>query len=351
MSDGSSREELALVKAGLLYGDRVVLLSPSTEIIFGAAVLAQLPPSEQLEAFATIMAPVDPETSEAILRIVRKRQRTSGERAFLAQVEASLRPVIQGQWLDAIDGLAYQMGVSELLPAMEAGLVTTKPLFQGESDDMVDRLVEEVTVLLNDPTAYPLFDRTVGAVASAGVREGTFDLHERTSRHSKQAGLAEGLFGCLPTFPQATVQQILALREEIATPRVRFRQAVSSLSADFSNESFDDDFGAEVQDAWIETVAPALLEIEEAIADSRLRRTLSKQLTTSNAAAGGLLGVAASAVAEPGSNFAAVAGLTAGATVAASAKAIWDAVSMRRNGCQNGFYLLHQTNEALARSA
>lgn len=351
VSDGESREEVALVKAALLYGDRVTLLSPSTELVLGAASLTHLPRSDQLEAFATIMGGVNPEASEAILAIMRKRRRSPAEIALLQSFEASLRPVIQGEWFDAVEGLASQVGVSELLPAMEAGLVTIKPLLEGASDDMIDRLVEEVTLLLNDPGAYPLFDHNVGAVASAGVREGLFALHDGTSRHSKQAGLAEGLFGYLPTFPQATVEQILELREEIRAPRIRFREAVSSLSRGFSSESFDEDFGAEVQDAWVEKVAPTLLEIEETLTESRLRRLIAPAFTTNEAVAGGLLGVAATAVADPGNMLAAVAGLNVGAAATATAKAIWDGVSKRREAHQNGFYLLHQTNDALARSA
>lgn len=282
---------------------------------------------------------------------MRKRRRSPAEIRLLQSFEASLRPVTQGEWLDAVEGLASRAGVSELLPAIEAGLVTTKPLVEVAGEDMIDRLVEEVTLLLKDPGAYPLFDQNVGSIASAGVRQGLFALNDRTSRHSKRAGLAGGLFGYLPTFPQATVEQVLELREEIRAPRIRFREAVSLLSRDFSSESFDEDFGAEVQDAWVDKVAPILLEIEETLTESRLRRMTAPALSTNEAVAGGVLGVAATAVADPGNVLAAVAGLHAGAAATATAKAIWDGVSKRREAHQNGFYLLHQTNDALARSA
>lgn len=351
ISSTTSSDEVALVKAALLYGDRVVLLSPGTETILGAAALAELNPSEQLEAFATIMGAVSPESSETILAIARKRRKTPAEINALGSFQSMLRSMIEEKWLPALEGLADDTGVSELFPAMEAGLLIMKPLFVGEGEDTVDRLVKEVVLLLNDPNAYPLFDRTIGAVASAGVREGLFALHGRTSRHSKQVGIAEGLFGYLPTFPQASVDQILELRDEIALPRIRFREAVSSLSHDFTSEAFDEDFDSEVRDAWIERVAPALAQIEAVIRDSRVTRSIIRALTTSEAVAGGVLGVATTAAADPGNALAVVAGMNAGTLLGATAKALWEGAAKRGEAQQNAFYLLHHTNEALARSA
>jgi hypothetical protein len=351
ISTTTSTEEVDLVKAALLYGDRVVLLSPGTEAVLGGAALAELSPSEQLEAFAPILRGISAETSDAILAISRKRRRTPAEVAVLGSFQSMLRPLIQEQWLPALEGLADDTGMSELFPAMEAGLVVMKPIMLNEADDTMDRLVQEVVGLLSDPNAYPLFDRTVGAVASAGVREGLFALHDRTSRHGKQVGLAEGLLGLLPTFPHGTVDQILELREDIRLPRIRFREAVASLSRDFTSESFDEDFESEVRDAWIERVAPALALIEEAIRDSRVTRSITRTLTTNEAAAGGVLGVAATAAADPGNLLSVVGGLNAGTLAGGTAKALWDGVAKRREAQQNGFYLLHQTNEALARSA
>ena len=350
VSDGKSQDEVALVKAALLYGDRVVLLSPSTEMVIGAASLTQLRPAQQLEVFATMMEALNPDASATLRAVVRKRHRTPSEIVWLRSMQLEAKRLMEGELINSLDDFAEKVGVSALVPAMEAGLVTIKPLLQAEGDDMFDRLIEEVARLLNDPSAYPLFDRNVGAVASAGLAEGQFTLHDRTSRHGKRAGLADSLFGYLPTFPQATVEQVLELREDITASRIRFREAISTLSEEFTSESFDEDFSAEVQDAWVEHVAPALLDIEVAIAESHVRRTIARAFTTNETVAGGLLGVAATAVADPGSALAAIGGI-AGASGAASAKAFWDGVAKRREAQKNGFFLLHQTNETLARSA
>lgn len=136
-----TREEFALVKAALLYGDSVVLLSPSTELILGAASLVQLSPSKRLEVFATMVRAIDPGASPAVLALAQKKRRTPAEIALLGVIQARLRPLV-GEPFDSAEPLALNY----------------------------------------------------------------------------QAGLAGGLFGCLPTFPQATVEQIRELRGEITAP-------------------------------------------------------------------------------------------------------------------------------------
>lgn len=80
---------------------------------------------------------------------------------------------------------------------------------------------------------------------------------------------AAALMAQLPTFPQATVDEVLDIRAELAAPLRQFRSAMVEVSKDFTSEAWEADFDDEVQNARVESVAPAISEIEASVHDNR----------------------------------------------------------------------------------
>jgi hypothetical protein len=69
----------------------------------------------------------------------------------------------------------------------------------------------------------------------------------------------------LPTFPTATVDEVLDIRSELAPSLRRFRGAMVTVSKTFTSKPWQSDFLDEVHDAWVEKVHPAIEAIEESV--------------------------------------------------------------------------------------
>ena len=72
---------------------------------------------------------------------------------------------------------------------------------------------------------------------------------------------ASALMGRLPTFPLATVDEVLDIRKDLAPSLTRFRGAMVTIAKGFASSAWESDFEDEVHDAWVETVAPAIEQI------------------------------------------------------------------------------------------
>lgn len=79
------------------------------------------------------------------------------------------------------------------------------------------------------------------------------------------AVVAAELFNYLPAFPLATVADILGIREELHRPFVRFRGAMTKAARSLEAAPFGTSFRSEVEYLYREEVAPAQLEIREAV--------------------------------------------------------------------------------------
>jgi hypothetical protein len=84
-----------------------------------------------------------------------------------------------------------------------------------------------------------------------------------------QAMTASSLMGRLPTFPAATVDEVLDIRTTLERPLVRFRGTMAKAVGSFQSEPWETDFDDEIHDYWISEVAPALADIEEAVRENR----------------------------------------------------------------------------------
>jgi hypothetical protein len=80
---------------------------------------------------------------------------------------------------------------------------------------------------------------------------------------------AAGLLGYLPTFPEATVDEILDIREALAVPLTQFRGVMVSVANSIGSRPWERGFDDEIQDVWVGQVEPALMAIQSAVRDDR----------------------------------------------------------------------------------
>jgi hypothetical protein len=85
--------------------------------------------------------------------------------------------------------------------------------------------------------------------------------------------------GRLPTFPSATVNEVVDIRTELAPSLTQFRSAMVTISKSFSSQPWETDFADEVHDAWVESVLPAVEAIDASVRDNKSLLSLATGVT------------------------------------------------------------------------
>lgn len=171
-------------------------------------------------------------------------------------------------------------------------------VIEDDSSDIAARYFARVKRTLTIQDTYPLFDAVTNNLVKLGVEAGIFSPTSSARRRGRDASLTNGLFGRLPNFENADTSEILGIRTELRSPLQRFRQGIREISDDIDTAPEDPQFELEIEDAWITTVAPAISEIEERVAENsslreKVRRVVSDPASLTGTVAGTGIAIAA----------------------------------------------------------
>jgi hypothetical protein len=319
--------ELDLVKAALLYGDTVTLISPVTTMLLGVEALQRFSTHRQIELMRRV-APVllPPEEVpgfeqgvEQIDQFLRTTARggTGAARALRAGLLQQLRPM-QEQLSNAVKGIGHEAGIDELTNARAKGILQIENADPGDAMDLlvacivsaklaetgqqfddshmkriITTFVQKLSKHLSSGREYLIFDEPIASLTQAAIREGVFSPAKGPAGRSAQAMTASALMGRLPTFPTASVDEVLDIRTELTPSLTQFRAAMVTISKAFTSTAWEADFEDEVHDAWVESVLPAVEVIDASVRDSRSLSALANSVTgAANASYPGLAIVA-----------------------------------------------------------
>jgi hypothetical protein len=283
----SLHEEVRLVKPALLYADHVTVFSPVAALLQSAAAVG-LNPDLLLALVREVGHLFTDEIAGNLATyddLVARKHKTRKE----MQTIIGLRKIlIEGgrELVAVVDGMVEKAGGMELIPAIQAGLLTFDPLVREEEVDVSDddlvfhAFIARLREVLVARHAYPLFDKQVGGLVHAAAAESAFELGRVPTRRGKQVSAAAHFMQWLPAFPEATVQEIIGIRDELRDPLVRFRAAVIDMESTIECAAHDPDFQAEVEEIFHVRVAPALLEIRERVEDNSSIRALAEVAIT-----------------------------------------------------------------------
>jgi hypothetical protein len=347
--------EVQLVKPAVIYGDHVTLYSPVAAMLASAAYVGHGDEEVRL-AFLRQIAPTlgQPELAaglEVWEYLRRKRRRTRQELQALTRARRVLLEA-WGPLTEKVDEILISAGADRLIGAMEAGILTLHPLAENEDDDFFDAFIARLADVFGDASGYPMFDETISGLVRAAVRERELAPTPSATSRGRQVSAAADFLGRLPTFPHATVDEVLDIRDELRGPLTNFRSAMVAVSRDVEAAAYDEDFSGQVHDLWVETVAPAIDEIRQLVAENRYLHQLcgvagrdAARLLAAGAV-GALVGVGVTAVAD-------LPQLIAGGSAAAGAllSPLWAKKVGAARIHQHRFYLLHATEAHLAKLA
>lgn len=366
--DKSLLPVLELLKAATVYGDEVVLHHPTATMLASVAAMGQLEPADLVGVMRTL-APSLGEQGASLEQAMAKIESGHGEESLgpllgalldptspLHQVLPMLDPTTAGSMAetarefgqirqnldDVIEAQLDEAGIGALMPAVEAGLLRLAPM--EDREDFFDSYMTALWSVLRDRRYYPLLDDGMAKIVDAAVREGLFDPPRHARSRGRQAGAASEFLARLPTFPRATMDEVVDVRSELAVPLVRFRVEMVRVARDLDVDAFDPAFDEAAEQAWIEIVRPALLELEEMVEERRLRQQFGAQLPASGVvgAVGGLVAGVITQAPVPGSAVA-----VGAAAVAAGAATMRDRARLDREMRKRPYFLLHKAEELL----
>lgn len=307
--------ELDLVKAALLYGDKVTLISPVTTMFLRVEGLKRFTPLQQIELMrrvAPILKPPDELSDfeqglEQVENFLRKTARggSGGERLLRAGLLQKFEP-IQRTLADAVKEIGDSAGIDQLAVARAKGLVQIENADPGDAMDLlvaclfaaklaetgeraddshtnriVETFVEKLSRHLSSGREYLIFDESIANLTESAIREGLFTPAKGPAGRSAQAMTASALMGRLPTFPSATVDEVVDIRTELAPSLTQFRSAMVTISKSFSSAPWEADFGDEIRDAWVQSVLPAVESIDASVKDNKSLLSLATDISGS----------------------------------------------------------------------
>lgn len=376
-------QDTELTKAALLYADEVELVSLGVSMfdelrqiidageLGGFGLLASLD-DELIEYLATrdgsanTLPPDWRQTIGAALSVPPEALEAMGVEGADQLRELQETAAKHGREMqESMTTLLEEQGATELVTAIRSGAIkvaelgtspslTLRPTDLDATDTMEVQMwnwIDGLVVRLTDKKTRLLFDRQAGSLIQSMLEEGMIPSNPQGLRLAAQAALGAGFAERLPAFPTAKMDELLDMRKELALPLARYRGAVTRFSKDMP-QVVGDNLDFEVEQLWIETVKPALLGLEDEMADHGLVRELARSLSVERIrdfgswTAGTYLTVASATALD-----ALTTGLIATAGGGAATVAL-EAIRARRDGRAgpkaSEFYYLYEANRRLA---
>lgn len=375
----------ALVKPAVLYADSVTVYSPAALMVrsiadFGAItdrvervsavlqLIEQVPhlkaqvnldadTAARMRSFLTVPAPL----ARAVARVHGGTEQLD---ALYEQLDG-LSHFWDSDFPEALEQVKDGMGARELFVALEAGVVTVADLPNSSDaslegalnaatggpsfgDELIGGFLASIIDMVEDKRTFPLLDSSAAGLLRSMIREAKVAVPGEMHRGAAVTS-ATSFVNFLPYFADLPMDEVIALRKELAVPLVAFRAAVSKLSRDFASLPYDTEFVEEVERVWWDDVEPALVQLREVLADHGLLRSVEavalgdvRRLAVD---AGGAVAFGVSDLVSV-SNW-----LTASLAVGIPAADVLGKVLLeRRNGRSkarcNSMYFLHQVDEA-----
>ncbi|MDP9478310.1 MAG: hypothetical protein M3R38_21960 [Actinomycetota bacterium] len=363
-------QDLALVKATLLYADRVKLCSPGSSILSGIAEFQESSPEAKARLVVRLLPDLQPSMSpqeihffEAVVGLrSREEKRRIDKRTrkeILGMVEkerGELEAMVLEQHKAAgIEGFreAVRSGLLEVHPFRQtSAAAVVEATIRGGGDllrgfdlaDLLGEVLDQTTNAMTDASTYPLFDDLTGDFVGEAVRHGLLTPTEAGTARGRYGGISADLLKRLPMFEEVSLSDVLAVRRELEGPLRGFRLAIRGFSREISSAAWEPGFSEEADALFREKVKPEVEKIEEAVRENGLGKLAwgTARHGATPATFGALIGAA--------SDLPTLAGAAAGALPvlgAAGVKALLDRNDKLKEIRGNQLYFYHRAGERL----
>lgn len=308
-------QEIKLTKAALLYADRVKLYSLTSSVLSMASRFGDLPIEHQIRVLENVIPLISSQQeTKGVVEILRKykeianQKKLTGDNLALKKHVEHLLEMNRSSMEDVANTIIQSSKILEMKNAVSAGVLELHQFENANTDETVANfMIESITAAINktsgvdkktkaqdnkllmefvekvsmsvlDGSTYPLFDEETASLVRTRIEMTNSSLPEINLERGKQAGLIKHLFEYLPTFEEATIDEILDIRKELDKPLTRFRSAIINFSQDVKSEVWDETFLPEADKIYYRDIRPAMLDIDESIKSNKFLTTLARKV-------------------------------------------------------------------------
>ncbi len=352
--------DVRLVKAALLYGDAATLCSPAAALVARLLRLEAAAPDTagQLDALAALAGDLDLSDGPRLLADAYASLAPRPDEPWAAASRrAWIERVAEEQWHDARDTLRARLdqgGHGELLAAVRSGRLSVDGLdldALGAPHDFAPVAADVYAARVLDAISCGLSVPMVDAATADLLRQRAAGVSEPRAGWARQGGLAADWLPRLPLFDLATVEETLDVRRDLDPHLARFRAAVAEFAEAVASAVWDPDFPLDAERVYRRDVAPAISDIEDAVASVGFLRELTSRYANG---AHRFLPLAVPALtvglAAPGWVFDAVGAALAALSLGANAAEAWhEAADQRRAAEAHRLFFYYAAGRRLAR--
>ena len=291
-------ETMKLIKSSLLYADETELIGLVEYAVF-CYMPDRLHEAKDIEQLLSFIAPflrcVDVNGNAELLSqideisnqlkeygpILHKKKRRSREeilaqlkiRQVFEQSKNELREQLQQFW--------DSPGSQAIKKLVERNIVSIHDYAYNDFD--LDKLTGgyfgNLMNAIRSNTAYPLFDSVSEDVIRSVANAHILDIGRLDQEVLRHAGIASGILMTLPTLSSASVDEILAFKNENTYALTNFRKAIFEFSEKINSLPWDDNFQYDVVKLYSTEVAPKVEELNMLVSEtSTLKNFGSKVL-------------------------------------------------------------------------
>jgi hypothetical protein len=131
---------------------------------------------------------------------------------------------------------------------------------------------------LYDGTSYPLFDKMSSELIGTVAKTKVLDIGHLDKEVLRHAGVASGILMTLPTLESASVDELIALKQEHQTPLINFRKAIYEFSGKIQSLPWSDDFQYDCLKLYNAEVVPRVQEINEIMTETSVLKNLGRKV-------------------------------------------------------------------------
>lgn len=289
--------ELRLIKAALLYADKVRLCSLASSFLVQFAQFTKLPKEDRIHVASQLLQQaIDSSQDESMRQLspwipylaeIRKKRKlkselkkhmTGAEFLQLHRLDKEFGNLIDGlnpAFDESLRQLTDRKSLGELERAIDSGLIELQQI-DPNTDHVVQDFFDAVVDSINSDQTYPLFDAHTADLVNLAMKEGLLEVSDVSAARAKGVALSGDLLRRLPLFDSVSIDQIIEIRQELDKPLIRFRAAMMDFSDEIVSAAWDSDFSRECESILVKKVEPAILEIEEAVQSNRRLRVYTE---------------------------------------------------------------------------
>lgn len=283
--------ELGYIKAALLYADKVTLISPLAYLLDKLVYENKKTYDEKtvlrlINQVLPLAKQTDRDYFDSASKTIEKFDsiiRNKRYKSFPMRQKLEIRKVLKDFSIGISDLMVNMVGdlqSSELQSLIQNNQIILEKFDKSLGD--TDEFVQEYFVKLAESihNSYPLFDEQANSLMKAAVDSKVIRLNPIDKKKITHAGISENYIQRLPAFSEASVDELIDIKKELAKPLIRFRSKMIEYSGLIQTMPWDTDFQSECQLLYDKEVMPALLELEELSNDGSFKKNLGKKFFT-----------------------------------------------------------------------